>query len=50
MLDMVGEHAQEDVGAHPRRRPVEDRPQVDVDRLERSERALDTPYVLPLII
>src|SRR5713101_9986194 len=27
-FDMAGEHAQEDVGAHPRREPVVDRPQV----------------------
>jgi YCII-related domain len=41
MLDMIGEHAEHDVGAHPRRRPVEDRPQVDVDRLQRAECAFD---------
>jgi hypothetical protein len=34
MLDMVGEHAEQDMGAHPRRGPVEDRSQVDVDRLQ----------------
>ena len=41
MLDVIGEHAQEDVGAHARRRPVEDRTQMDVDGLQGAERALD---------
>ena len=40
-FDMAGEHAQEDVGAHPRREPVVDRPQVEIDSLEAAESALD---------
>jgi len=34
VLDMIGEHAEQDMGAHARRGPVEDRPQVDVERLQ----------------
>ena len=41
ILDMVGEHAQEDVGAHARRRPMEDWTQVDVDGLQGAECTFD---------
>ena len=40
-LDMVGEHAQEDVGAHPVGQPVVDRPDLEVDRLHAAERPFD---------
>ena len=40
-LDVVGEHAQEDVRAHPIGGAVVDRAHLQVDRLERAERALD---------
>ena len=40
-LDVVGEHAQEDVRAHPIGGAVVDRAHLQIDRLERAERALD---------
>jgi hypothetical protein len=43
---MIGEHAQQDVGAHARRRPMEDRTQMDIDGLQRAERALDPRQAL----
>ena len=45
-FDMIGEHAQQDVGAHARRGPMEDRPQMEIDGLERAERALDLGQAL----
>ena len=39
--DVVGEHAQEDVRADPALRPVVDRADREVDRLERAEVPLD---------
>ena len=45
-LDMVGEHAQEDVGAHARRRPMEDRTHMQIDGLEAAEGALDLGQAL----
>ena len=46
VLDVVGEHAQEHMSAHARRRPVEDRAQMDVDGLQRTEGALDAREAL----
>ena len=46
MLDVIGEHAQEDIGAHARRRPVEDRTRMDIDGLQGAERALDPARLL----
>ena len=40
-FEIVGEHAQEDMGAHAIRAPVEDRPDFEFDRLEAAEGALD---------
>ena len=40
-LHVVGQHAQEDVRAHPIGRVVMDRAHLQVDGLERAERALD---------
>src|SRR6267154_2694566 len=40
-FDMAGEHAQENMGAHPRRQPMVDRSQVQIDSLETAEGALD---------
>ena len=37
---MAGEHAQEDVGAHPRGEPVVDRPDVQIGGLQAAEGAL----------
>ena len=37
-LDVVGEHAQEDVGAHARRGPVVDRADLEIDGLDASGR------------
>jgi hypothetical protein len=42
-LDMIGEHAQEDVGAHPLGGPVADRADLKIDHLQASEGALDIP-------
>ena len=38
---MVGEHAQEDVGAHAVCQPVVDRADLEIDRLQAAERPLD---------
>ena len=45
-LDVVGEHAQEDVRPHPVGAAVVDRPHLQVDRLERPKGALDLRQVL----
>src|SRR5436189_2371590 len=45
-FDMAGEHAQEDMGAHPRRQPMVDRSQVQIDGLETAEGALDAGEAL----
>jgi hypothetical protein len=38
---MIGEHAQEDVGADAVGQPMVDRPNLEIDRLECAEGALD---------
>jgi hypothetical protein len=38
---IVGEHAQEHMRPHPRHQPVIDRPDLQVDRLQRAKSALD---------
>ena len=43
---MAGEHAQEDMGAHPRHEPVVDRAKVQVDGLQATKGALDAGEVL----
>ena len=43
---MAGEHAQEDMGAHPRHEPVVDRAEVQVDGLQAAKGALDAGEVL----
>ena len=45
-FDMAGEHAQEDMGAHPRCQPMVDRSQVQIDSLETAEGALDAGEAL----
>src|ERR1700730_1868259 len=45
-FDMAGEHAQEDMGAHPRRQPVMDRGEVQVDGLQAAKGALDAGEAL----
>ncbi len=40
-FDVVGQHAEKDVGAHPRRRPMEDRADFQINRLQAAEGALD---------
>ena len=40
-LDVVGEHAQEDMRAHPIGQTVVDRAHLQIDGLERTEGALD---------
>jgi len=40
-LDIVGQHAQQDVRAHPTLQPVMDGPHLQVHRLDRSEGPLD---------
>src|SRR5215467_12351145 len=45
-FDMAGEHAQEDMGAHPRRQPVVDWAEVQIDGLQAAEGALDMGKVL----
>src|SRR5215472_2835955 len=40
-FDMAGEHAEEDMGAHPRGEPVVDRADVQIDGLEAAKGALD---------
>lgn len=39
-FDVVGEHAEEDVCPHHRRHPMEDRPDVEIDRLQAAKGAL----------
>src|SRR5262249_12745335 len=45
-FDLAGEHAQEDMGAHPRREPVVDRTKVKVGGLQAAKGALDAGEVL----
>src|SRR5271169_4482386 len=45
-FDMAGEHAQEDMGAHPRRQPMVDRSQVQIDSLQAAKGALDAGEAL----
>src|SRR6516165_1947233 len=45
-FDVAGEHAQEDMGAHPRRQPVVDWAEVQIDGLQAAEGALDMGKVL----
>src|SRR5215831_7750669 len=45
-FDVAGEHAQKDVGAHPRRQPVVDRAEVQIDGLQAAKGALDMGEVL----
>ncbi len=45
-LDVVGEHAQEDVGAHAAGQPVVDGPHLEVDGLEAAKRAFDSAQAL----
>src|ERR1700730_16900179 len=45
-FDMIGEHAEEHMGAHAPCRPVADRTNVEIDSLHRSEGALDTREIL----
>src|SRR5215471_5765631 len=45
-FDMAGKHAQEDLGAHPRRQPMVDRAQVQIDGLQAAKGALDAGEVL----
>ena len=45
-LDMAGEHAQEDMGAHPWGEPVVDRTEVQIDGLQAAEGALEVGKVL----
>ena len=40
-FEVVAEHAQEDVGAHPLGQPVVDRADVEVDGLDRADGPLD---------
>jgi len=39
-LDVIGQHAQEDVGAHALLQPMVDRPDVQIDGLQATKRAL----------
>ena len=45
-FDMIGEHAQEDVGAHPRCGPMADRADIEIDGLQAAEGTLDAGQVL----
>jgi len=45
-FQMIGEHAQEHVGAHAWADPMEDRTNVEVDGLEAAEGALDAGQAL----
>jgi hypothetical protein len=45
-FQIVGEHAEQHVRAHPRRGPVEYRAQFEVDRLHRAEGTLDAGQAL----
>ena len=45
-FDVAGEHAQKDMGAHPRRQPVVDRAEVQIDGLQAAKGALDMGEVL----
>jgi len=40
-FQIVSEHAEEDVGAHPVGKPVVDRPDVQIDGFHRTDRVLD---------
>jgi hypothetical protein len=40
-LQIIGQHAQQDVCAHPRCGPMEHRPQLEIDGLQRAEGVLD---------
>jgi hypothetical protein len=48
-LDIIGEHAEEDVRTHPIGQPVMDRAYLEVDRLDAAECPFDIPYKTPLI-
>jgi len=41
-LDVIGEHAQEDMSPHPRCGPMADRPDIEIDRLQTAEGTFDT--------
>ena len=45
-LDVIGEHAEEDVGAHARRGRMEHRADFEIDGLDRAEGALDLAKAL----
>ena len=45
-FDMAGEHAQEDMSTHPRRQPVMDRAEAQVDGLQAAKGALDAGEAL----
>ena len=42
-FDVVGQHAQQNMSAHPRRGPMEDRADLEIDSFHRAEGALDIP-------
>jgi hypothetical protein len=48
-FEIVGEHAQQHVGADAAAATMMDRPDLDIDGLKAAERSLDIPYTLPLI-
>jgi len=41
-LQIIGQHAEQDVRAHPRCGPMEHRTQFEIDGLQRAEGVLDT--------
>jgi len=45
-FDVIGEHAQTDVGAHARHRPMEDRSDLKIDRLDTADGALHLSQTL----
>ena len=45
-FDMIGEHAQADVGAHARSGPMEDRSDLQIDGLDAADGALDLGQAL----
>ena len=45
-FDVIGEHAEEDMGAHAVCRPVSDRPDVEIDGFQGPEGAFDTGEIL----
>jgi hypothetical protein len=48
-LEIIGQHAQEHVRPHPALQPVIDRPDIQIDSFDATERTLDLPYTMPLI-